>query len=100
MDEGGETPWEPKERLGLGVRFGFGMPKGGDESFGAASTIGMFYQRFQVEGSWGLEAGLDLASSASDDTDTDSSLVTASGLLIYCLDKRRTKYVLGGAELW
>ena len=84
INEGGDTPWEPKERLGLGVRFGFGMPNGGDESFGSASTIGMFYQRFQVEGSWGLEAGLDLglgASTSDDFEDVESSLMTASGLL-------------------
>ena len=97
-------PWEPKERLGFGLRLGVGIPgDGSEESFGAASSIGLFYRRFQVEGSWGLEAGLavGIGASTSDDFDgVETSLVTASGLLLYSLNKKRTLYVLGGAELW
>ena len=103
-DERGEMPWEPKERLGLGLRLGFGSPSdGSEEIFGTASSIGLFYRRFQVEGSWGLEAGFDLglgASTSDDFEGVETSLMTASGLLLYSLNKKRTLYVLGGVELW
>ena len=100
-DERGEMPWEPKERLGFGLRLGIGIPSGGDESFEAAISPGLFYRRFQVEGSWGLEAGLEFGSSTSDKIDgVETKLSTVSGLLLYSLNKKRTWYVLGGAELW